>query len=265
LNFDVISFGGFVANTGDIEGRLAVRNSAHIGSGWSVGYQTHLLSTDLTLPFAAVIGGDLSWNSGAAYPDGSQSPYAGARENLFVGGAFTGPNYLGQLVTGSCSTSGCLNSQFDAAQSCYSGYQSSMASLSDNVAKLIQWSGLYITCNSPSETQYVVSLTAAEMSQYTWISLNQCNPNARWVINLRGTGDLTITGGSFPASSAASVLYNFVGSGRTLNILNTQLEGSILAPNNKVNEPSGVILGKVIAADITASLQVNKARCFFPH
>jgi len=264
LNFDVISFGGFHSVTGDIEGRLAVRNNAVIGSGWSVGYQTHSVATDLTLPYAMVVGGDLSWTSGAIYPDGSNYPYVGSEEDVFVGGAFTGPSYLNDRVIGHCSSSGCLNSQFDAVRSCYSGYQATMAGLSDNVQKTIQWSGLYISCFNPSSAQYVITLTPTEISQYTWISVDQCNPAARWIVNLAGTGDVTITGGSFPSSSA-SVVYNFIGSGRTITIQNTQLDGTLVAPNNFVNQPSGVILGKVIAADITISLQVNKAQCFIPH
>jgi len=75
---------------------------------------------------------------------------------------------------------------------------------------------------------------------------------------------MTITGGSFPAS-APSVVWNFIGSGRTLNIQNTQVDGSVLAPNGNVNQPSGVVLGKVIANNVVASLQVNKAQCFTPH
>jgi len=264
LNFDVISFGGFHAATGDVEGRLAVRNDANVGSGWSVGYQTHSASTDQTLPYAILVGGNLIWGSGAAYPDGSNIPYAGAEEGIFVGGTFQGPSYLGGLVSGSCTSSGCFNSQFDAAQSCYTGYQNTMAALSDNVSKNIHWSGLYITCANPSSLQYVMTLTSQDIAQYTWISLDQCNPSARWIINLVGTGDMTITGGSFPAASS-SVIFNFIGSGRTLNIQNTQLDGTVLAPNNIVNQPNGVILGKVIAADITVSLQINKAQCFTPH
>jgi choice-of-anchor A domain-containing protein len=263
LNFDVISFGGFTANTGDIEGRLAVRNSATIGSGWSVGYQTHSVSTDETLPYGLIVGGSLNWASGAAYPDGSNSPYTGAEEDIFVGGTFTGASYLSSRVTGDCSYSGCLNSQFDALQSCYVGYQNSLAALPDNVQQVVQWSGLYITCNDPSSSQYVISLTSSVMSQYTWISLSQCNSNARWIINLDGTDNMSITGGSFPAPAAA-IIWNFNGSGRTLTISNTQVDGSILAPNNNVNQVSGVVLGKVIANNVIASLQVNKAQCFIP-
>jgi len=101
------------------------------------------------------------------------------------------------------------------------------------------------------------------MSQYTWISLTGCNDNARWYINVAGTGDVTFTGGSFPAPAAA-VTYNILGSGRTVNVQNIQLDGTILAPNNIVNEPSGVVVGKVITADFAMSLQVNKAQCFYP-
>jgi len=263
--YDVISFGDFQAVSGDVEGRVAVAGDLHVGNGWSVGYKTHSVSSDHTSPYALFVGGSATMGTGAVFPDGSNHPYPGAQEGLFVAGTFTGPSYLGDLVT-SCSDSSCTNnvaSQFSAARSCYSGYSNSLASHSDNVDKLIQWSGLYLHCQSENELVYYVSLIPSELSQYTWISLDHCNGNARWVLNIGGTGDVTFTGGSFPAPAPA-VVYNILGSGRTVNVQYIQLDGTLLAPNNVVNEPNGVIVGKVIAADISMSLQVNKALCFIP-
>jgi len=258
----MISFNNFVASYGDVEGRLAVKNSASIGWGYSVGYETHSFSTDQTLPFALVVGRDLSFGSGSIYPDGTNHPHAGAQEQIFVGGTFSGPDYLASEVTGSCPASGCLDSAFDALQSCYGGYQSTLAAGTDNVDSLIQWSGLYITCHSSSASTYYVTLQASQMSSYTWISLDSCNANARWVINIPGTDDVTFSGGSFPANSA-SIIYNIQGSGRNVR-LQTQLTGTVLAPYNKFIDISSVVIGKVIAGDIV-SHQTNRAQCFTPH
>jgi len=265
-NYDVISFGDFQAVTGDVEGRVAVAGNFYAGNGWSVGYKTHSVATDQTMANALYVGGDCHFGGGAVYPDGSNRPYAGARETIFVGGSFTGADYLAPLVSschGDAACSSNIATAFAKAQSCYTGFQTALASNSDNVDSVVQWSGLYLTCRDPTALQYFVSITPAQMSQYTWISMSQCNNNARWVLNIGGTGDVTITAGSFPANAAA-VTWNILGSGRTVHIENTLVDGTILAPHNFVSEPSGVIVGKLIAADVIMSLQVNKNQCFFP-
>jgi len=157
---------------------------------------------------------------------------------------------------------GCLTSSFNAAQQCYGGFQFSLSNNADNVAHLIQWSGLYITCNSATSSKYYLTLTPAEMTQYTWTSLDNCNTGAQWIIKIAGTGDVTFSGGSFPAP-AKQVIYNVIGSGRTINVGPTQVEGSILAPFNNLNQPNVVILGKVVANNIV-SLQINEAQCYTP-
>jgi len=188
-------------------------------------------------------------------------------ESVFIGGTFTEGNVnngVAALVTGSCpgNVGGCLSSQFSAAQQCYGGFQSTLSSNSDNVAHNVQWSGLYVTCNSAIDSTHYLTLTPAEMTSYTWTSLSNCNSAAQWVITIAGTGDVTFSGGSFPAP-ANQVIYSVTGSGRTVNVGATQVEGNLLAPFNNVNQPNGVIIGKVVANNIV-SLQINKAQCYFP-
>jgi len=263
LNFDMISFNNFISNFGDVEGRLAVKNIASIGWGYSIGYEIHGLSTDLNLPYSLVVGGSLYYGSGGVYPDGSNSPHVGIKENIFVGKSFTGPDYMGDSVTGSCDVPGCLDSAFDALQSCYGSYQQEMASHADNVASTLQWNGLHLSCNDPSTSTYYVTFDADEMEYYTWIDLENCNPEARWIINIPGTSDVNFSGGSFPGNAAA-VVYNIQGSGRNIRDGGTQIVGSVLAPYNKFWDVGGVIIGKVIAGDIATSHQTNRAQCFTP-
>jgi len=260
IDYDVISFGDFNAVSGDVEGRLAVRNGVDLGA-FSVGYQIHRDSSDNTLPYSVVVGHDCRWSSGAVYPDGSGSPYAGNEENIFCGGSFTGASYLQQRVTGSCENADCLDSAFNAAQQCYEGYQNTVANVQDNVAVEVYWSGLYLTCNDVTATSYTFSLTSSQMSQYTYIApFTNCNSDASWTINIRGTDSVTLTGGSFPAD-CGQVVYNVIGSGRTITVTGTSLCGHLLAPDNILNQSGGVIVGHVIAGDIPASLQINKNPC----
>jgi choice-of-anchor A domain-containing protein len=209
-----------------------------------------------------LVGGNAVFGSGAVYPDGSHVPFNVAEEDMFVGGSFTGPDYLASRVAGSCSTPGCLSSYFAAAKQCYNGYQATMAASVDNVVTNVQWSGLYITCNDIMATKYFMTLTPTQMNSYTWVSTTNCNSDANWIINVVGTDDVNFSGGSFPYSSN-QVVWNIQGSGRNINVGWTQVQGSILAPNNNINQPSGVIVGSVVANNIN-SLQINKVPCFTP-
>jgi len=258
-DFNVITFGSFVANTGDIEGRLAARNSVSLGAGFSIGYQLSTANNipDNDLPYSLVAGRDVTWISGSIFPDGTGVPYPGDREDMFVGGAFTGANDLSLRVHGPCGSTGCLDSYFDSAKTCYEGYQSVLGSQPDNVDQTVMWSGLFLTCQDATADVYFVTLTSDVMSTYTYTSVDNCNFQAYWVINIAGNDDVSIGGASFPAI-CGGVVYNVLGSGRTVTITETSVCGHVLAPDNIVYQPGGVIVGKVVAGDITMSLQINK-------
>jgi len=257
LNFDVISFNNFVATTSDFQGRGLIRNNAQVGNGWSVGAGTHSMSTDLSLPYAMVVGGSFNWGSGAVLP---------SNEGLFVGSTFTGPSYLGEDVLGSCPSNagGCLSSEFSGLQQCYANYQATFSAQTDNVAHLVQWSGLSITCNSPTASTYYMTLTPAELTQYTYISgVTGCNSAAQWIITISGTSDVTFTGASLPFA-AGSTTVNVVGSGRTIFVHDTTLNANLFAPYNFLQQTSGLIVGRVVVGNILGSWQMNKAQCFVP-
>jgi len=260
LNYDVISFGGFVASTGDIAGRGLIRNNAQVGSGWSVGYYTHSLLTDLTEAFAMIVGDNFTFPSGAAYPDGSNSYQ---KENFFVGNTFSGPSYLGEDVTASCSIPGCLDTEFADLRTCYAGLQSTLDQNTDNVQHTVQWSGLTVDCEDSSASTYYMTLTPSDMAAYTYVVLNGCSNTARWIITVAGTSDVTFTGSSFPAADGA-VTYNVIGSGRTIYVHDTNLNANLIAPFNTLQQTSGVVNGRVVVGDVTSSLQMNKAQCFTP-
>jgi len=95
------------------------------------------------------------------------------------------------------------------------------------------------------------------MSQYTYTTLENCNFHASWVVNIRGEGEVDFRGDSFPALPGGLV-YNILGSGRVIDVKDTAVSGSILAPLNILHQTGGYILGKVVAADVTFALQINK-------
>jgi choice-of-anchor A domain-containing protein len=265
MDFNVISFNNFTANTGDIEGRLAVRGKVTVGKGWSVGYQLQTTNKDHSLPFALVAGGDVTFPSGAIYPDGSNRPYPGTVENMFVGGAFSGASYLATRKTGTCSTAGCLDTYFGAAQTCYNALSTGIAANADNTKKNIVWSTMYVNCTDPAATSYYLSLLPSEISSYTAVSvdMDNCNNHARWYVNIRGTTDVTFAGNQDLPANAAGVVYNVIGSGRKVNV-KTGIRGHLIAPQNNVIQTNGVIVGKLVANNIQASLQINKNQCYVP-
>jgi len=213
--------------------------------------------SDNSLPYSLVAGGDVSWISGALYPDGTGIPFPGTEEDMFVGGTFTGSADLSLRVGGQCTQLGCLDAYFDSAQDCYGGYQDAMSSQSENVDKEVDYSGLFITCRDVNASLYILDLTSTLMASYSYTSVTNCNFQAYWIINVEGSDNVTINGDSFPAV-CGGVVYNILGSGRYVTITDTSVCGHVLAPYNIIYQPGGVIVGKVVAGDIAMSLQINK-------
>jgi len=198
-------------------------------------------------------GRDLTWGSGALYPDGSGLPYPGLQENMFVGRTSTiASSDLAARRTGGPSD---ITFEFTEGKVCYDGYSSTIAAMADTTSKSIEWSALIVTCNDMNALDNVVSLTPADFAQFTYTTLSNCNFQSRWYINIRGTDDVVLTGGSFPGVPGG-VVYNVIGS-RTVNVHDTQVNGAILATNANLNQTGGVIVGKVVAGNVAFSLQIN--------
>jgi choice-of-anchor A domain-containing protein len=265
-DFNVVSFNDFIANTGDVEGRVAAKRDVTLGNGFSIGFllDTATSQPDKSLPYALVVGRNLVWGSGSLHPDGSGLPLPGNREDMFVGGnAQVDATLVGRRTGGPCGSPaqahpGCLDDVFERARTCYNGFATTLSNQADNVAKKIEWSNLELTC-SAQLNRYVVSLTPAEMSQFTYTTLVGCNFQAEWIINIRGTEAVEFRGDTFPGLPGG-VVYNVIGN-RAVSITETKVNGHVLAPTATINQPGGVIVGKVVAGDITFSLQINKPDC----
>jgi len=265
-DFNVVSFSDFNANTGDVEGRLACRNNLNLGGGYSVGAELDTINgVDRALPYSVVAGGNCNFVSGDVYPDGTNSPNTGDEEGMFVGLNFTGPSYLADRVIGSCGSAGagCLNSIFDAALSCYQNLQTVFASSTDTATVSVQWDALILTCNDINAVANTATITGAQFESSTYYVLDNCFFQSAWILNIPGTDDITLSGGSFPAVGGG-VLYNVLGSGRTIYVNNTAVTGSILAPGNTLYQSGGYIAGKVVVADVARALQINIAQCANP-
>jgi fibro-slime domain-containing protein/choice-of-anchor A domain-containing protein len=263
-NFNAISFGNYtvVPSGGDIEGRLAVQDNFLSTGGYSVGIDINsggASATDLVLPFSFVVGNNAEFDSGSIFPDGSNQAHFSPAEYAFVGGTFTAPAYLQARRTGG-PAAGLLTPDFTNALAYYTLLSDELAATTPNtVWNIANSGGLTITCNDNSGAYYVV---------IDDVSFNTVNYYAAPVgCNLKGFFVLTVTGGdvSFGQSQQTFVapeyfLYNFPGTGRTITSL-YQPEGSILAPNSVLYQPSGTIVGIVVVGSISETNQINRLFC----
>jgi len=240
LDYDVISFGDFTANTGDIQGRLAVQGNLNLGAGFSIGAA---LSDNSW--YTAVVGGNAAWLDGALDPIGSQ---------IYVGGVFTSDDQplLGQQAAGS----GNLDSAFANSQACYTAESNLLATLADNVDQLIVYGALTLTCQNSNAKTYYVSVDGATISSINDWQTVGCSADAEWIVNVVGSGDFTFSGNNFPSDG---VVYNVVGA-RTINV-QTSVAGSILAPAATLYQTGGTIYGKVVVGSVSSALQINLADC----
>jgi len=262
-DYHVISFQDFNSFAADVEGRVATQRNLQV-TGYSIGAELQTTVYENSLDYAMVVGNNADFSDGSIFPDGSGTPYPGARENIFVGGQFSSatPDYIQQRrpePQGRCQTPGCLSPAFSAAFGCYKQFQAALAAATPNAVSSVQYGGLKIQCDSPTAERYTVRVNPDDLLQITYYWTENCNIQAQWVLNIVGTGNVNISGDNFPANPGAIVI-NFLGSGRRLNIANS-IFGSILAPENEIYQESGVIIGKIVAGNIARVKQVNIVHC----
>lgn len=263
-DFNVISFDSVVADTGDIQGRVAARNDLRFGNGFSVGDQLEVAERppiDRAVRDSVVAGGQIVWGSGAVYPDGSGNPFPGAAEGIFAGGRIQAPEYIEARRDGApCDD--CLDEAFDSIQEYYADVSSRFAEHATNVAvRLEHGSGLFLTGLAAAKshnTRYYVSISPADFNAASWWSASNTNVEAEFVITITGTEDITFSGGEFPGIPER-VVWNIPGE-RTI-FVQTEVVGSILAPQATVQQTGGVIKGFVVAQNVAHLLQVNKLTC----
>jgi len=257
FNFNFISFGDIYAPSGDIEGRMAVRNNANLSS-FSVGYS--ISANASYYPFTVVVGGNARWKDGSV----------GSNERIFVGGDFSNaPSYLQTYRTGSCATPSCLDTDFNAAQAYFNDLSLAFASLPNNVAYTVKWGTLQLTCNA-SLDQYVFTISPAQFSNITYWDVGAaCNPSAQVVVNIVGAGTQVKFAGATqtyfddPLLGSTRFLYNVVPTLSTPSVrVEVGINGNLLAPDSNFIQPGmGVFIGQVVVANATQVEQINMITC----
>jgi len=242
---------------------LIVGGNAYM-THYTIGLEVHSRSRDNTLAYSLVVGGNLTWTDGSLHPDGSGNPYVGAKEDAFVGGSLTLPQDLLDRVGGTCGEAGpnCLKENFDSAYTCYKGYSDAFANAQANANATIQYGGLLLTCFDNNQRQYVANVDVDLFNSITYYTLNNCNFQAQWVLNIIGTGTVNVTGGSFP-SVPGSVVYNVIGA-RTIIVDSTGVQGAILGVDADLWQTNSVIVGKVVVKNFLYASQTNRFDCLKP-
>jgi len=246
--YNVLSFDSVIANGGHIGGRVAARNYISINGGFLIGDQVIEKPWKMT-NYSFVSGRSALWDQGTLLPDS---------ESAFVGGNFTGPDYLQSRISATCgSETGCLDIAFIKAQFYYVALSNAFASLPSNVDVTYQYNGIYLSCGSPfvKGPSYVANIDVSYFEGMTWYSVNSnCNDGASWVMNVIGSGDMIFQGGAFPGIPDR-VLYNINpinGTGRNV-VVSTGVNGNILAPLSPYTQNNGNTEGLVIVGDLKAS------------
>jgi choice-of-anchor A domain-containing protein len=259
LNYAIISFGDFIANTGDVTGAIAIDRNFLVSNGFSVGGDAWFKNPIPPTPYTMIVGHNATWNSGSLLQNAFSST-----GKMFVGSVLNAPSYLALQRTGSCPNNNinCLDSEFSNLQQCYNSLSANLALGITNVNPVLTGGTLSLTCTSSLSTRYYISLTDLILNQVTSYVLVNCNTNANYVINVLGSGDILFQGNAFPLSSnkAGNIVYNIIGSGRTIRSTN-YVQGSILGPSNTLFQNSGFIVGKIIVGNISMSTQINAPTC----
>lgn len=244
-----------MAGTGDVEGRVAIADNCHLGSGFSIGFEIHSAGpnrTDNNLPWSLAVGGNLTWESGALFPDGTT---ASPKEGFYLSGMFTGPGYLGERMTGGPTPP--AKPAFEAIRPWYVSLGEKFAAAPTNMQATFMNGGIFLTFGDQYASRYYVHINAADFQAATFVTASGVNVGAEFIVTIDG-GDVHFTGGDIP-SIAEKTVFNIVGNRNIYNEHNAK--GSVLAPNSVLYQTGGDQIGFVAVGDIQKFVETRKPFC----
>jgi len=248
-DFNVLTFGDFSAPSSDVEGRLYAGGNVSLSS-YSVGdkLQGGLVGGD-----TLVVGGDLSFTSGAVY-----------HGNVRVGGSAAGVDSgvrwglvnNGHALTDTLGAAG-LPVDFAAEQARLSTFSAALAALDVTGTSNYKWSQLFLTGDGTAGRQ-VFTVSASDLGAASNVVVQDIAEGAEVIVNVTGAS-ASMSGGldAFFERNRDTVLFNFIDA-ETLNLANIGVQGSILAVDADITTGWGVVWGQVVAESFTGPLQVNQ-------
>lgn len=247
-DFNVLVFGDFSAPSSDVEGRLYAGGDVSLNS-YSVGDK---LTGPLVGGDSLVVGGDLTFSSGAVY-----------NGNVAVGGSAAGVDSSvrwglingGQTLTDNLGSN--LPVDFSVEENQLSQISEVLAAQSDTGTSEYKWSQLFLSGNGSAGRQ-VFSVDAADLGAASNIVVDNIADGVEVVVNVSGE-TASMSGGmdQFFSNNRENILFNFF-EAETLSLSNIGVQGSILAVDADITTGWGVVWGQVVAESWTGPMQVNE-------
>lgn len=248
-DFNVLVFGDFSAPSSDVEGRLYAGGDVSLSS-YSVGDK---LTGPLVGGDSLVVGGDLTFSSGAVY-----------NGNVAVGGSAAGADSSvrwglingGQTLTDNLGSN--LPVDFSVEENRLSQISEVLAAQSDTGTSEYKWSQLFLSGNGSAGRQ-VFSVDAADLGAASNIVVDNIADGVEVVVNVSGE-TASMSGGmdQFFSNNRENILFNFF-EAETLSLSNIGVQGSILAVDADITTGWGVVWGQVVAESWNGPMQVNEA------
>ena len=242
----------FQSQFSEVQGVLAVGGNATLFN-----YGVDLLSTPYggAGGYGLVVGGNLTYSNGAVgtlITNPAQAYYGGVLSGALV-------NYTGGAVTvptPSPVNFASLFSQAGSASAALAGYTVNGATA---LSAGINPQGVTFTGDGSSSLQ-VFSISGTDLQTRNQIVVNSVPITSTILVNVTGAfAQLASLDGSTPfAPFGDKVLFNFKDATQ-VNLANTGLDASILAPNAVITSSSGYIEGVVIAKDWNGDFAVKTA------
>ena len=241
-NFNVFALGNFTSMYSDTEGAVAVQGNATL-----TGYSVNLHRQGGYAGQSLVVGGNLSFNSGAI-----------EHGNAYVGGSASTSN-LG--FGGTLQRGGTAPFSFaDAAQHLNTLSMDLAGVAASGTVDMNPWGGVSFVGDGSAGTQ-IFEIDGADLLSRNSISLSNLSRGQTLIFNIYGeTAGFRNVG--LDGFRDYNVLFNFVDA-TDLVLKGVGVYGSILAPNASVNGGwDGQINGNVVVKNWNSNIQINNNHLF---
>lgn len=243
--FNTFIFGDY-ACTSDAEGRVAVGGNMTV-SGYSVADKLTSEEID-AYPDTLIVGGDLVFSAGRVYYGNIR---VGGSADGVSAGVISGMAPGAEFIVGEA-----LPIDFASEKLYLRNLSTNLAQKTSTGTVTNEWGQLILSGDNTSALQ-VFNVEGDETLKIWGLTLTNIPEGAQVVINISGaTAGFQNMNMETLSQRQNNVLFNCY-EATTLQLASVAVRGSILAPLARVENPSGVIWGTIIAASWNGPMQQN--------